>query len=199
MIVFHVTKGDRIMEKTKSSLVKAIRERRSIKSGYTDKAVSQELIQELLNDAIWAPNHGLREPWRFIFIPTEKKGEFVEDLVETFSKDMQENRRNYFNQPAAFLIVVMQEDPRQKKWEEDFGAVSSLIQNFQLLAWEKELGVVWKTNPHIYEPKVRTLLGVEPGEKIVGFLHMGYFEKVPPARPRTPVEEKFTVYKEKTN
>ncbi|WP_201716317.1 nitroreductase family protein [Rossellomorea arthrocnemi] len=183
------------MGKTKSSLAEIIRERRSIKSGYMDKEVTEETVLEILNDAIWAPNHGLREPWRFIFVPTKEKEDFVEGLVKTFSPDMQENRRNYFSQPAAFLIVVMEEDPRQKQWEENFGAVSSLIQNFQLLAWEQKLGVVWKTNPHIYDPKVRDLLNVKLGEKIVGFLHMGYFEKAPQVRPRTTAEEKWTVYR----
>jgi nitroreductase len=183
------------MENAKSNLAKIIRERRSIKSGYIDKEVTEETVLEILDDAIWAPNHGLREPWRFIFVSTKEKEGFVENLVKTFSPDMQENRRNYFSQPAAFLIVVMEEDPRQKQWEENFGAVSSLIQNFQLLAWEQKLGVVWKTNPHIYDPKVRDLLDVKPGEKIVGFLHMGYFDKVPQVRDRTSAEEKLTVYK----
>jgi nitroreductase len=183
------------MENRKSNLAKIIRERRSIKSGYIDKEVTEETVLEILDDAIWAPNHGLREPWRFIFVSTKEKEGFVENLVKTFSSDMQENRRNYFSQPAAFLIVVMEEDPRQKQWEENFGAVSSLIQNFQLLAWEQKLGVVWKTNPHIYDPKVRDLLDVKQGEKIVGFLHMGYFDTVPPVRQRTSAEEKLTVYK----
>ncbi|WP_404430788.1 nitroreductase [Sutcliffiella horikoshii] len=183
------------MEKNKSTLAQTIRERRSIKTGYTDKEVTQETVLELLDDAIWAPNHGLREPWRFIFVSSSEKEGFVEKLVKTFSPEMQENRRNYFSQPAAFLIVVMEEDPRQKQWEENFGAVSSLIQNFQLLAWEKMLGVVWKTNPHIYDPRVHKILGVQPGEKIAGFLHMGYFEQVPTKRERKSAESKLTVFK----
>ncbi|MCK0469870.1 nitroreductase [Halalkalibacter sp. APA_J-10(15)] len=180
--------------RTLSSLATTIRERRSIKANYLDKPISKELIHQLLNTAIWAPTHGLREPWRFIFVPTEHKESFVQKLVTTFPKELQKNRENYFRQPAAFLIVIMQEDPRQKQWEEDFGAVSSLIQNFQLLAWEQQLGVVWKTNPHIYDPKVRELLGVNPGEKIVGFLHLGYFDEAPTGAARTPVEEKLTIY-----
>ncbi|BAB04022.1 nitroreductase [Halalkalibacterium halodurans] len=177
-----------------SHLANVIKERRSIKNGYLDQEVPLELVEQLLEVAVWAPTHGLREPWRFIFVSSEQKETFVAQLVQTFPKEMQENRRNYFSQPAAFLIVVMQEDPRQKQWEEDFGAVSSLIQNFQLLAWEQKLGVVWKTNPHIYDPKVRDLVGVAPGEKIVGFLHLGYFDEVPKAMPRTSVKEKLTVY-----
>ncbi|MGI8315257.1 nitroreductase family protein [Halobacillus mangrovi] len=185
------------MEHTKTDLARIIRERRSVKSGYLDREVPEDLIKELLEDASYAPTHGLREPWRFIYIPTEETKGFVEDLVKTFPKDMQENRRNYFSQPAAFLIAVMKEDPRQKQWEENFGAISCFIQNFQLLAWEKQLGVVWKTNTQIHEPKVRELLNVEPGEKIVGFLHLGYFDKQPKPKQRTPIEEKLTIYKNK--
>jgi nitroreductase len=182
------------MEKVLSPIAKAIRERRSIKTGYTDKPVTEEVVKEILSDAVWAPNHGLREPWRFLFVPTERKEDFVEEAVQWFPAGMQENRRNYFSQPSAFLIVVMKEDPRQKQWDEDYGAVSCMIQNFQLLAWEQKLGVVWKTNPHNYDPKAREALGVQSGEKIVAFLHMGYFEEAPAPRPRTPIEEKFSVY-----
>ncbi|WP_246031662.1 nitroreductase family protein [Salibacterium salarium] len=179
-----------------SSLAQIVRERRSIKKKYKTDPVPQELVFKLLNDAVYAPNHGNREPWRFVFVPTEKKEKFIERLLPAFPQDFQENRRNYFSQPSAILIVIMPNDPRQKQWEENFGAVSSMIQNFQLLAWEQQLGVVWKTNAHIYEPKAREIIGVNPGEKIVGFLHMGYFhsEDIPKTKERTPVEEKMEVF-----
>ncbi|MNI10873.1 putative NAD(P)H nitroreductase YdjA [compost metagenome] len=177
-----------------SSLSQVVRDRRSIKGDYTDEPVPQELVLQILNDAIWAPNHGLREPWRFIFVRSEDKQAFAKQLAATFSADQQEKRNTYFNEPSAFLIVVMPVDPRQKQWDEDYGAVSALIQNFQLLAWEHRLGTVWKTNPQNYDPKGRALLGVQPGEKIVGFIHLGFFNEVPKAGKRTPAEEKFTVY-----
>lgn len=136
----------------------------------------------------------MREPWRFIYVPSENKEDFVTSLVETFPEERREDRRDYFSKPSSFLIVVMDEDPRQKVWEENFGAVSCLLQNFQLLAWERDLGVVWKTNPHIYEPKVHELLGIQPEEKIVGFIHMGYFEEKPKPKQRTSIDDKFTLY-----
>jgi len=176
------------------SIASIIRGRRSIKNGYKPDAVPEDLILELLNDAVYAPNHGLREPWRFLFIPTEKKEAFIERMLPIYAADQHEKRRGLFSEPAAFLIVIMKEDPRQKQWEEDFSATSALIQNFQLLAWEKGLGVVWKTNPHNFDPKAHKVLGVQPGEKIIGFMHLGFFDpdQIPQARTRTPAEEKFT-------
>lgn len=182
------------MNQTKSKLAEVIRERRSIKTGYLDKPVPTELVKELLEDAVWAPTHGMREPWRFIYVPSEQKEAFVSSLVDTFPEERKEDRRDYFSKPSAFLIVVMDEDPRQKVWEENFGAVSCLLQNFQLLAWERDLGVVWKTNPHIYDPDVHELLGIQPDEKVVGFIHMGYFDEKPEPKKRTSIDDKFTLY-----
>ncbi|MFU1793031.1 nitroreductase [Paenibacillus azoreducens] len=180
-----------------SGLARIIRERRSIKTGYRNIPVPQELILELLNDAVYAPNHKLREPWRFIFVPTEAKQLFALEMAQQYPEDMFENRLKYFNEPDAYLIIVMTDSDNQKQKDEDFGAVSSMIQNFQLLAWEHGLGTVWKTNPHIYDPKVKEMLGVQQGERIAGFLHLGFYSDVPEGAPRTPAEEKFTVYQPK--
>lgn len=185
---------------TITPLTKAIRERRSIKTNYLNTPVTEEFIMNILEDAVWAPTHGLREPWRFIIVPTEKKNQFVEDLLEYFPEERRENRRSYFQQPEAFLIVIMPKSEEQKKQDEDFGAVSSLIHNFHLLSWEKDLGVVWKTNPHIYDPEVQKMLQVGENEKIVGFLHLGFFEKdkAPKNQKRTsPIDKSITYGKNK--
>ena len=43
----------------------AIKERRTVRA-FKEELVSKELIAELLELSAWAPNHKLREPWRFI-------------------------------------------------------------------------------------------------------------------------------------
>ncbi|MBT2214828.1 nitroreductase [Virgibacillus dakarensis] len=184
------------MEETKeqTSIAKIIRERRAVKKGYNDKPVTKEAVFELLEDAIWAPNHGLRQPWRFIFIGPEHKQSFAKQVAATYPEERQENREEYLNEPNAFLAVIMQVPETEKQYDENFGATASLIQNFWLLAWEKQLGVVWKTNPHIYDPKMKEILNIYEDEKIVGLLHLGYFEEEPVRKDRIPVVEKFSVF-----
>src|SRR5699024_1677458 len=169
---------------TQTNLQHIIRERRAIKKGYTDKVVSEQVVRDLLNDAIWAPTHGNRQPWRFVFVDKENLPTFAKKVAQTYPEDIQENRENYLNEPNAILVVIMQEAEMQKQWDENFGAVSSMIQNFWLLAWEQQLGAVWKTNPHIYESGVEELLDVKTDEKIVGFIHLGYFDEIPEKKPR---------------
>ncbi|MGP1909915.1 nitroreductase family protein [Metabacillus sp. JX24] len=184
------------MIKSRSSVSSIIRERTSIKTNYLPKEVEEETVVSLLNDAVWAPTHGLREPWRFIFVSGERKTFFIEAVLSCLDAKNQEKMRGNLMDVPAFLIAVMPEDPRQKIWEEDFAAVCTLIQNLQLLGWENELGMVWKTPNHMYDPRFRRAIGVQNGEKVVGILQLGYFDPVQHVkeRKRTCVSEKWTSF-----
>ena len=93
----------------------------------------------------------------------------------------------------CYVVVVADEDPRAKNREEDYAAVCALIQNFQLAAWERGLGVAWITDNYISSPGFRDRIGVVPGERIVGLLNVGYPEFIPDVQTRTPAAEKLTV------
>lgn len=175
-----------------SYLAKIIRERRAIKKGYNDKKVTEETVRKLLNDARWAPTHGMRQPWRFIFVGEEELPVFAKRVAATYPEKMQENRENYLNEPNAILVAIMEVPELEKQWDENFGAIATMIQNFWLLAWEQQLGVVWKTNPHIYDEKVKNILGVGDREKIVGFIHLGYFDEKPAPKERLSLDGKFS-------
>ncbi|MFE4711497.1 nitroreductase [Paenibacillus sp. NPDC056722] len=176
-----------------NSIAAIIKERRSIKQFKSDP-LPEGLLEELLNVAVWAPNHGLREPWRFIAFKGEG-AKFLGDAAFSLIKrgaadpDFAAKRKEYLSNIPLTLIVVMPEDPRQREWDDDYGAVSALVQNFQLAAWEKGVGTIWKTDPYIYAPEFRNKLGVKPGEKIVAMVHAGYPEVVPASRPRTEAAE----------
>lgn len=58
-----------------------IKERRSIKEFKKDP-IPKEVICELLNTAVWAPNHGLREPWRFVLFMNEGKEKLVAAIAQ---------------------------------------------------------------------------------------------------------------------
>jgi len=178
------------MEQT--NLAKVIRDRRAVKGSYTNKEVTEETVRELLENAKWAPTHGVRQPWRFIFVGSEELPAFAKQVAATYPEERQQNREDYLNEPNAILVVVMDVPEKQKIYDENFGATAALIENFWLLAWEQQLGVVWKTNPHIYDPNVKKILGVSEHEKIVGFIHLGYFDEMPEANERIPIDEKFS-------
>lgn len=173
-----------------------IKERRSIKRFKSD-AISKEVLFELLNTAAWAPNHGLREPWRFVLFMEEGREKLAEAIMNNPAKGGKKQtpemiHENIMKVPVH-LIVVMPEDPRQKEWEEDYAAVCTFIQNLQLAAWEKGIGTIWKTSPFIHSPYFREKMGVKPGEKIVGVIQIGYPDAIPEARSRTAIEDRTVI------
>ncbi|WP_242222722.1 nitroreductase [Bacillus cereus group sp. BfR-BA-01380] len=181
---------------TYTSIATVVKERRSIRT-FTNQAVEKELLIELLNDATWAPNHKHREPWQCkLFIGNGRKT-LVDAVLRSFSAEEREKRGNmlterFMNTPVQ-IVVYMDEDPRQAQRNEDYAAVCAFMQNFQLLAWEKQLGVVWKTGGLIYNPDFMKAIGLTKGHRIIGILHVGYFDKVPEGKERTPITEKLEV------
>ncbi|WP_410771593.1 nitroreductase [Fontibacillus sp. BL9] len=177
-------------------MTELIMARRSVRIFKPDPVMREDII-DLLNVAVWAPNHGNRQPWRFILVMDEARTAFADAVLQTYTAEEREKvgaqRHAYLSGVPAQLIVLQEEDPRPKQREEDFGAVCCLIQNFQLAAWEQGIGVVWKTNPYIHDPRFRSAFGITPGEKVIGVLLVGYADAVPPARPREAAETRLTV------
>ena len=175
-----------------------ITERRTIRK-FKEDSVSTELISELLEVASYAPNHKLKEPWRFVIFNGKGK-EALADLMENLAskkgakfKKSPEEIKKHFSSVPAHLVVIMPEDPQPFLREEDYAANCALIQNFQLAAWERGIGALWKTDSFITLPEFRDLVGAKPGEKVVAILHIGYPEVIPTVRTRTPIAEKLTV------
>ncbi|CAH0122632.1 hypothetical protein PAE9249_05204 [Paenibacillus sp. CECT 9249] len=128
---------------------------------YSDQPVSEIHILELLNVAVWAPNDGLREPWRFIFV-----GSGSTDVMSGLQ-----------DQAPAYLILVVKEDRDLHKREEDLAAACCLMQNFRLLAQESMLHVRMTMNDWIYDRTCIRRYGVQNDERIVAVLEMGYLEQ----------------------
>jgi len=178
----------------------AIITRRSIKN-FNGQPVDPENIAEMLEDAAWAPNHGNRNPWRFVVAADKGYVKFLDILREygvpkwkELSEENLEKQMKKFTGPGAVVFVIVPEDPRQKERLEDYAAASMFVQNIMLLAWDKGIGTCWKTPGFLDNPKFRVELGVKPGERIISMLQFGYYDERPKAGPRKPLEEIVTYY-----
>ncbi|WP_153730298.1 nitroreductase family protein [Sporosarcina obsidiansis] len=182
------------------SVREAIITRRSIKN-FNGQPIEPEIIPEIIEDAIWAPNHGNRNPWRLIVAADEQYEQLLDVLKEfgvanwkQLSDEDLEKQMKKFTSASAAVFVIVPEDARQKERLEDYAAASILIQNIQLLAWDKGVGTCWKTPGFLDNPKFRDRLGVKPGERIISMLQFGHFDGAPKAAPRKPVDEIITYF-----
>lgn len=185
------------------NLQELIMTRRSVKD-FKQDPVSLELIEQLLNTAVWAPNHKHTEPWRFILLNEgEIKNQYLElrkqiaynkvpDASEEAKTANAERIFQTLSKVPLFMFTAMKENEDAVREQEDFAACCCVIQNFLLLAWERGIGTAWKTFTDVEE--VRTLLKIEKDEKVVSVLHIGYPQTLPESHPRTPVKEKIIVF-----
>ena len=190
------------MHEQSLSVREAIIGRRSIKL-FNGQPVDREDLLNIIDDAVWAPNHGNREPWRLVMAcgsELEKLHELLRDLTlpkwkemssEEIAKQMQK-----FTLPGGYVFVIVPEDVRQKERLEDYGAAASFIQNMQLLAWDKGIGACWKTPPFLDAPKFREALKVAQGERVVAMLQFGYFDELPKGKERKTSAEIVTIFGE---
>lgn len=178
-------------------VAKAITERRTVRE-FKNDPVCPDLIRELLDISTWAPNHKWREPWRFIVYTGDgsKIPAYAITRVPNKGGKMKMDPKAYREQLEKIpchIVVITPEAPGAKEREEDYAAACALIQNFQLAAWERGLGVVWKTDGYISSAEFRSAAGAQPGEKIVGLLQVGYPKNIPDPHYKTPLEEKLTL------
>ncbi|MDM5297257.1 nitroreductase [Bacillus pumilus] len=192
-----------IKQQTEALTVRdAVRYRRSIRK-FKDTAVTIEQLEPLLEDAVYAPNHKLTEPWRFLYATTdEAKEAFIKRFITFFKRNNPEAKeekinqyRDYFSQVPALLFVVLKEDENPVVRNDDFAAVSALIQNFQLLAWDQGIGMVWKSGRILYDQDFQQDMGLKENERFAAILHIGYPEEVPEVKSRQKASSLLTELK----
>lgn len=156
-------------------LREAIQSRRSIKKFNRDMNIDEKALKAAIVEATDAPNHGMREPWRVVYVPKHKLGVMSQEISRyAFPRDSEKQQSHYdaVTKLGGFLAVIMKCDARQREENENYLAVGAFAQNLLLLLYEKGIGTCWKTPEYIFKPKVRTAFGVGPDEKLVGFIYL---------------------------
>lgn len=123
-----------------------MRTRRSVfPKDYTGQVVSEHIINQMLENANWAPNHKLTEPRRFTVFSGEglkKLAAFqsecykqVTEANSTFQQDRYQSLQTKPMESSHIIAIGMKRDAgkRLPEWEE-LGAVFCAVQNMYLTA-----------------------------------------------------------------
>jgi nitroreductase len=183
------------------SLEQLIRERRSIRK-FNDKPVSQDLIIKLLHKAEQLCSYDGEARWRYVYAGTIEERERLADyvvgrfqenkIVKLVLGKLTESIHKRTAEVPANLIVFANTDSDPIIHDQNFGTVCRIMQNFQLLGWEERLGMVWITEPMMQNEAFFKGIGLQEDERFVGILQIGYFDKAPKGRTRTPAERNWT-------
>jgi len=188
-----------------------IRGRRSIRS-FQERAVPREVLEQLLEAAIWAPSANNLQPWRFIVLQGERKRELAA-LLRRFVDGLQPGlnpvlwlhhvglRRaaKMIEESAATVTVwamLSPDDARLRlvargdlvplfSWSMIVQSVAAAVQNLLLAAHALGLGAVWLGYPTLAAPQIKPWLGAE-GE-LMATIALGYPAVQPAPTPRKPL------------
>jgi len=180
-----------------NDIYEIIKTRRSIRS-FNDKEVPDELLDKILQTAIWAPSGKNFQNWHFYVVKGEKLKDFGKIYNEfwEFVKPTLEGKLkpkiieltgkffgNIGNAPVvilAFSDIIPGEEPITS-----MGSVFLAIQNLLLLAHKERLGTCVLGRVEQKAQQIKKMLNIENKEFLCG-IALGYsnYERTPPAPPR---------------
>jgi nitroreductase len=181
-----------------------IRNRRTVKPAMMDPEldVPRELLDEIFENANWAPTHGFTEPWRFkvfagaarqtlagelqrFYRETTPEAEFREDKFEKLGK-------NPLLAPVVVAICMKRGDNPKIPELEEIEAVACAVQNVHLTASAAGLGGFWSSPPCLDTEVAKQWLGLRGEDRCLGLFYIGWLKEGEawPVSSRKPAAEK---------
>ena len=151
----------------------AIKNRRSIRK-YKDVPVPEDKLARVLEAARIAPSAGNRQEWKFIVVKDKATRDRLVDAC----------RGQAFVGQAGVVVVACATDP-SRKWH--MVDVAIAVDHMTLAAHEAGLGTCWIGAYE--EDKVKEILGIPAGIKVVVLLPVGVPDIDGVPRPRKSLEE----------
>src|SRR5690349_17789452 len=139
-----------------------MRKRRSIfQNQYSNEKVDDAVVQQMLENANWAPTHKLTEPWRFFVYSGEGLKQLAQQQAAVYKKvterdgTFKEDRyQNLLTKPmlsSHIIVVAMKRDEKKSVPEvEEIGAVFCAVENMYLTATAYGVGAYLSTGGITY-------------------------------------------------
>lgn len=157
-----------------------------------EPAPADDELNTILTVASRVPDHGRLVPWRFILYRGEARhrvGEALADLAAKREGPLSEGRRQQeltrFSRAPLVVGVIStpKANPKIPQWEM-FLSGGMAAHSLALAANALGYGTNLITNWYSDVAEGRALLGLDPEERVVGFVHIGSFAGTPFERPR---------------
>ncbi len=150
-------------------------------------------LEDLLRLAARVPDHGKLQPWRFVVLEGEPKTRFVAQLRTLAERQPNPTKAQAVLAkiaPAPLTIAVISRATSDLKpvWEQELSS-AAVCTILLIAAQAMGYGANWITDWYAYDAEARTLLGVQPEEKVAGFLHIGTSPEAPLERVRPVIDE----------
>lgn len=173
------------MRHSVSEITEIIHDRRTIQpKDYTPREVQRDIIDRVLGNAVWAPSHGMTQPWRFTVFTGAGRERLSRFLGEEYrrltppEKFLQKKYENHTQRPLQSSVAIalgLARDPNRKiPLLEEQLSVACAVQNMHLTCTAYGLGGFWSTGAAITGTGMRDFLGLGEEDQCLGLFYIGY-------------------------
>ncbi|WP_313003722.1 nitroreductase [Brevundimonas sp.] len=156
---------------------------------------SEAEVEQILRLGARTPDHGKLFPWRFVVLGPQSRADLSEALAalaETqgrIDKDLAVLAK-LANPPLTIMVVSTPiQGHKVPVWEQQLSA-GAVCMNIEHAADALGYSASWITDWYAYDPAAVALFGVQDGETIAGFIHLGTLTEAPLERPRPNMAHK---------
>lgn len=181
-----------------------IRHRRTIKPVDMDPArdITREELLPLLENATWAPTHGLTEPWKFLVFQGAARQRFAAALQAAYRQttpaaEFREDKltkmgENPLLAPVVIACVMERRGGAKIPEVEEREAVACALQNLMLSATAAGMASFWSSPPVLDTVEFREWLSIRAEDRCVGLMYLGWPKSGLnwPRSTRQPIETK---------
>ncbi|MCS7004744.1 MAG: nitroreductase [Cytophagales bacterium] len=169
---------------------------------FDGSSVPKEIIEKALENANWAPTHGLTEPWRFVVFLSEESKQQLSEIhsslykektpISEYSESKYQKLKQLPLKSSAVVAIIMKRQEAQLIPEiEEIEAVACAVQNFHLTLTAYGYGGYWSSGGATYYEELKQHFGLLPIDKILGFFYIGK-PKAQKEGKRKPWQQKVT-------
>jgi nitroreductase len=165
---------------------KIIRGRRSmfIAQFKENDPIEDSIIEEMLENATWAPTHKLTQPWRFIVYTGAGLKTFGNYQAEMYKMRAKKNGTPFLEatyqkfienpQKASHMIAIIMKRTENSGIPvmEEIAAVAMAVQNMYLTASAHGLAAYWGTGGPTFWQEAREDFGLEGEDMLMGFFYI---------------------------
>ncbi len=157
----------------------------------------ENVLNNIFEAALRAPDHALLRPWRFIVVKQDGLsvlGDLFADVTREMNPDATEaevEKARGKPQRAPMIVVVVANVTKHAKVPDIEQVISAgaAAQSMLLAAHAQGIGAMWRTGGMAYHPSIHAGLGLSVHEQIIGFLYMGKREGKSRNLPGLSVED----------
>lgn len=162
-----------------------------------DPGPDAQQLEDMLTIATRVPDHGKLAPWRLVVFAGDARaaaGEKLAAIVKSRNPSAEDasidaEKRQFLPAPVTIgVLSTAKPHPKIPEFEQLISA-GNVAFNLVHAAYALGFAAQWITRWFTYDDEAAAALGARPGERFVGFVHIGTPTATIEDRPRPPLDE----------